>query len=150
MSLNSNGERRSRSRRKKDDYITPLFIFAAMLLAVFYLYLRWHDKRITHDEIVTVSTALGVAAICFVCYLPPVHHWFDRMEHERLDAEQRRFWAKRAENERVQRIKEQQEEEARAKRHARRREEALQRQLEQSQSANAAEDQKGKPPESPS
>jgi thiol:disulfide interchange protein len=120
----------------------PLIILAAMVLSVFYLYMRWRDNRITRDEIITVTIALVIAAIGFVCYLPPVHDWFDRMEHERKDAEQRRFWEKREANERLQRIKEQEQEEARALRRERRREEALQRQLEQSQSANAADDQK--------
>jgi hypothetical protein len=137
MSLNNHRKSSGGRRGKKDDYITPFLILAAMLVALFYLYLRWRDNRITHDEIITVSVALGIAVICFICYLPPVQHWFDRMEHERLDAEQRRFWAKRAENERLQRLKEQQQEEARAARHARRREESLQRQLEQSKSAGA-------------
>jgi thiol:disulfide interchange protein len=119
----------------------PLIILAAMVLAVFYLYMRWRDNRITRDEIITVCIALVVAAIGFVCYLPPVHDWFDRMEHERKDAKMRDWWAKREANERLQRIKEQELEEARAQRRAQRREEALQRQLEQSQSANAADDQ---------
>jgi hypothetical protein len=141
MSLSTNGNSRSRRRRNKNDYVMPLIILAAMVLAVFYLYMRWRDNRITRDEIITVCIALGVAAIGFVCYLPPVHDWFDRMEHERKDAKMREFWAKREANERLQRIKEQEMEEARALRRARRREEALQRQLEQSQSANAADDQ---------
>jgi thiol:disulfide interchange protein len=119
----------------------PLIILAAMILAVFYLYMRWRDNRITRDEIITVCIALSIAAISFVCYLPPVHDWFDRMEHERKDAKMREFWAKREANERLQRIKEQEMEEARAVRRARRREEALERQLEQSQSANATDDQ---------
>jgi hypothetical protein len=140
MSLNNNGDRRRRHRRKKADYITPLFIFAAMLLAIFYLYTRWRDNRITRDEIITVSAALAIAAVCFVCYLPPVHDWFDRMAHERRDAQEREFWRKREANERAQRLKEQEADVARAERHARRRTEALQRQLEQSQSTNAAED----------
>jgi siroheme synthase (precorrin-2 oxidase/ferrochelatase) len=142
MSLNNNGDGRGRRRRKNDDYITPSIIFAAMVLALFYLYMRWRDNRITHDEIITVSVALGIAAICFICYLPAAQHWFDRMEHERKDAEQRRFWERREANERAARLKEQQAEEERAKRHAKRREEALQRQLEQSQSASVDEDQK--------
>lgn len=140
MSLYGNGGSRGGRRQKKDDYITPLVILAAMLLAVFYLYMRWRDNRITRDEIITVVIALGIAAICFICYLPAVQHWFDRMEHERRDAKERRFWADREAKERVQRLKEQQAEEARAARHAKRREEALQRQLEQSQRENAAED----------
>lgn len=142
MSLNNNGDRRSRYRRKKADYITPLFIFAAMLLAIFYLYTRWRDDRITQDEIITVSVALGIAAVCFVCYLPPVHDWFDRRAHERRDAQEREFWRKREANERAQRLREQEVEVARAERHARRRAESLQRQLEQSQSANADDDDK--------
>jgi hypothetical protein len=141
MSSNKNRSSQSRRRQKKNDYITPLFILAAMVVALFYLYMRWHDNRITRDEIITVSVALGIAAIGFVCYLPPVHDWFDRMAHERRDAQERDFWVKREANERAQRLKEQELEAARAIRHARRREEALQRQLEQSQSANAADDQ---------
>lgn len=143
MSLNSGGDRRQRrpsKPSKKDDYITPSIIFAGMLLALYYLYTRWQTNRITRDEIVTVSLALAVAAVCFVCYLPGAQRWFDRMEHERRDAEARNFWVKREANERAQRLKEQQAEKAREQRHARRREEALQRQLEQSQSVNAADD----------
>ena len=142
MSLKNGGERRRRRPSKKDDYVTPSIILAGMMLALYYLYTRWHDNRITRDEIITVSIALVISAVCFVCYLPATQRWFDQKEHERLDAKERNFWAKREANERSQRLKEQQAEAARAQRHARRREEALQRQLEQSQSANAADDQK--------
>ncbi|MES2462859.1 MAG: hypothetical protein V4671_19930 [Armatimonadota bacterium] len=147
MTRKNGGGSRGRRRRKKGDYVTPILIFAAMVVALFYLYMRWRDNRITRDEIITVSIALGIAAICFVCYLPPVHDWFDRMAEERRDAQERDFWVKREANERIQRAKEQQQEEARALRHAQRREEALQRQLEQSQRANA-DDQTGSSPES--
>ncbi len=138
----NNGKSRGRRRQKKHDYVMPLIILAAMVVSVFYLFMRWRDNRITSDEIITVTIALVIAAIGFVCYLPPVHDWFDRMEHERKDAAMRRFWEKREANERIQRIKEQEQEEARALRRERRREEALQRQLEQSQRANADDDQK--------
>ena len=142
MRSNKNGARRKSRSGKKDDYITPAIILAGILLALYYLYFRWQSNRITRDEIITVSVALAVSAVCFICYLPGAQRWFDRMEHERRDAQERDFWVKRTENERAQRLREQQAEGDRAKRHARRREEALQRQLEQSQSANAAEDQK--------
>ena len=142
MSLNNGGGRRRRrpSPSKKDDYITPSLILAGMLLALYYLYTRWHDNRITRDEIITVSIALVISAVCFVCYLPATQRLFVQMEHGRLDAKERNFWKKREANEKVQRLKEQQAEEARAQRHARRREEALQRQLEQSQRVRVAED----------
>ncbi|MBC8101382.1 MAG: hypothetical protein H7Z41_02180 [Cytophagales bacterium] len=140
MSFNRGGESRSRRRRKKDDYVTPFVILAAMILALFYLWMRWRDNRITRDEISTVSLALGIAAICFVCYLPGVQDWFDRREHERKDAEQRRFWEKREAKERVQRLKQEEAEADRAERRARRREAAEPRPQQEPPAANPESD----------
>src|SRR6185312_14194149 len=116
MTPKKNGERRRSRSGKKDDYITPSIILGGILLALYYLYFRWQSNRITRDEIITVSIALAVAIVGFVCYLPSAQRWFDRMEHERRDAQERDFWVKRTENERAQRLREQEAEQARAKR----------------------------------